>query len=80
MLAEEQHQAYQSRIEELRRFAALDGFSVNKASESDFWSFLTSMPFLHRAGVILMETGICELFGAVTTRVVSRFSSSATDR
>ena len=57
MLAEEQHQAYQSRIEELRRFAALDGFSVNKASERDFWSFLTSMPFLRRAGVILMENG-----------------------
>ena len=57
MLAEEQHQAYRSRIEELRRFAALDGFSVSKASESDFWSFLTSMPFLRRAGVILMENG-----------------------
>ena len=57
MLAEEQHQAYRSRIEELRRFAALDGFSVNKASEKDFWSFLTSMPFVCKAEMVLLDNG-----------------------
>ena len=57
MLGEERYQVYRSRIEELSRFAELDGFSVNKASERDFWSFLTSMPCLRRAGVILMENG-----------------------
>ena len=57
MLAEEQHQAYRSRIEELRRFAALDGFSVSKASERDFWSFLTSMPFVCKAEMVLLDNG-----------------------
>ena len=57
MLAEEQHQAYRSRIEELRRFAALDGFSVSKASEKDFWSFLTSMPFVCKAEMVLLDNG-----------------------
>ena len=57
MLAEEQHQAYRSRIEELRRFATLDGFSVNKASERDFWSFLTSMPFVCKAEMVLLDNG-----------------------
>ena len=57
MLAEEQHQAYRSRLEELRRFAALDGFSVSKASEKDFWSFLTSMPFVCKAEMVLLDNG-----------------------
>ena len=57
MLAEEQHQAYRSRIEELRRFAALDGFSVSKASEKDFWSFLKSESFGCEAEMVLLDNG-----------------------
>ena len=52
-----QYQAYRDRIEELRRFATLDGFSVNKASERDFWSFLTSMPFVCKAEMVLLDNG-----------------------
>ena len=57
MTKEESIQAYRSRIEELRRFAALDGFSVSKASERDFWSFLTSMPFVCKAEMVLLDNG-----------------------
>ena len=57
MTKEESIQAYRSRIEELRRFAALDGFSVSKASEKDFWSFLTSMPFVCKAEMVLLDNG-----------------------
>ena len=57
MSKEEQYQAYRDRIEELRRFATLDGFSVNKASERDFWSFLTSMPFGCEAEMVLLDNG-----------------------
>ena len=57
MLREERYQAYRSRIEELRRFAALDGFSVSKASERDFWSFLKSESFGCEAEMVLLDNG-----------------------
>ena len=57
MTKEESIQAYRSRIEELRRFAALDGFSVSKASARDFWSFLTSMPVGCEAEMVLLDNG-----------------------
>ena len=50
-------QAYKGRIEYLRTEAELDGFTVNEVSERDFWSFFRSMPFLRKAGVILMDNG-----------------------
>jgi hypothetical protein len=50
-------QAYKVRIEYLRTEAELDGFTVNEVSEKDFWSFFRSMPFLRKAGVILMDNG-----------------------
>lgn len=50
-------QAYKVRIEYLRTEAELDGFTVNEVSEKDFWSFFKSMPFLRKAGVILMDNG-----------------------
>lgn len=49
--------AYKGRIEYLRTEAQLDGFTVNDMSETDFWSFFKSMPFLRKAGVILMDNG-----------------------
>lgn len=49
--------AYKGRIEYLRTEAQLDGFTVNEVSETDFWSFFKSMPFLRKAGVILMDNG-----------------------
>ena len=50
-------QAYRDRIKYLRSEVELDGFRVNEASEKDFWSFFRSMPFLRKAGVILMDNG-----------------------
>lgn len=50
-------QAYKGRIEYLRSEAELDGTIVNEVSERDFWSFFRSMPFLRKAGVILMDNG-----------------------
>jgi hypothetical protein len=53
----EMYHAYLSRIEMLRSYAALDGFSVNKASEQDFWSFIESVPFVRKAEVVLVDNG-----------------------
>ena len=50
-------QAYSVRLKYLRSEAELDGFSVNQASEKDFWLFFRSTPFLRKAGVILMDNG-----------------------
>lgn len=50
-------QGYKGRIEYLRSEAELDGTIVNEVSERDFWSFFRSMPFLRKAGVILMDNG-----------------------
>ena len=57
MLGEEQYQAYRNRIEELSRFAELDGFSVNQASEKDFWSFFGKTPFVLTAEMVLLDNG-----------------------
>ena len=53
----EMHHAYMLRIEALRSEAALDGFSVNAASEEDFWSFVESISFAQKAGLVLMDNG-----------------------
>jgi hypothetical protein len=53
----EVYQAYRSRIEALRSDAVLDGFALNKASETDFWSFVTSVPFVRKAEVVLVDNG-----------------------
>ena len=57
MSKEKQYQAYRDRIEELRRFGELDGFSVNQASEKDFWSFFGSTPFVRTAEMVLLDNG-----------------------
>lgn len=49
--------AYKARVEYLRSEAELDDIIVNEASERDFWLFVRSMPFLRKAGVILMDNG-----------------------
>ena len=55
--AREMYHAYMLRIEVLRSEAALDGFSVNAASEEDFWSFVESMSFAQKAGLVLLDNG-----------------------
>lgn len=51
------HQAYYARIEALKTDAALDGFSLNRASERDFWSFIRSSPFIKKGRLVLMDNG-----------------------
>ena len=51
------HLAYHARITRLRGEAALDGFSMNKASERDFWSFVRLASFTQKAGLVLMDNG-----------------------
>ena len=50
-------QAYRVRIEDLRSDAELDGFTVNEASENDFWSFILSMPFACKAELVILDNG-----------------------
>ena len=79
MSKEKQYQAYRNRIEALRSDAEFDRFTVNEASERDFWSFFRSMPFLRKAEVYLWTMAICVLSGAGRAAATSGFSSSATD-
>ena len=53
----EMSHAYMLRIEVLRSEALLDGFSVNAASEEDFWSFVESISFAQKVGLVLMDNG-----------------------
>ena len=55
--AREMYHAYMLRIEVLRSEALLDGFSVNAASEEDFWSFVESISFAQKVGLVLMDNG-----------------------
>lgn len=55
--AREMYHAYMLRIEVLRSEAALDGFSVNAASKEDFWSFVESISFEQKAGLVLLDNG-----------------------
>lgn len=51
------YQAYLARIETLKSDASLDGFSMNKASECDFWSFIKSSPYVKKGRLVLMDNG-----------------------
>ena len=51
------YQAYGLRIEALRSDAALDGFAMNEVSKDDFWSFVGSISFAQKAGLVLMDNG-----------------------
>ena len=57
MLKEKQYQVYRNRIEVLRSDAQLDGFAMNEASEEDFWSFIESISFAQKAGLVLLDNG-----------------------
>ncbi len=54
---QEMYHAYMLRIELLRSEAELDGFTVNEASEEDFWLFVRSASFVHKAEVVLVDNG-----------------------
>ena len=41
----------------MRTDAEIDGFSVNKASEANFWSFIGSIPSVRKAELVLMDNG-----------------------
>lgn len=51
------YRAYGLRIEALRREAVLDRLVMNEASEEDFWSFVGSVSYAQRAGLVLMDNG-----------------------
>jgi len=55
--AREMYHAFMLRIEVLRSEASIDGFSVNAASEEDFWSFVKSISFAQKAGLVLLDNG-----------------------
>ncbi len=49
--------AYELRIDELRTYAAEEGFTISQASEADFWKFMKSAGFTRRAGLVAMDNG-----------------------
>ena len=57
MLKEKQFQIYRNRIEVLRSDAQRDGFAMNEVSEADFWSFIESISFAQKAGVVFLDNG-----------------------
>ena len=57
MLKEKQYQIYRNRIEVLRSDAQRDGFAMNEVSEVDFWSFIESISFAQKAGLVLLDNG-----------------------
>ena len=57
MLKEKQYQIYRNRIEVLRSDAQRDGFAMNVVSEVDFWSFIESISFAQKAGLVLLDNG-----------------------
>ena len=51
------YEGYALRIEELRGYAQDDDNQVNTASEKEFWSFVRSGPFVHKASLVLVDNG-----------------------
>ena len=50
-------QAYQDRINFLKEEAKIEEIPFNKKSESDFWSFIKSIPFIRKSGLFLRDNG-----------------------
>ena len=73
--AHARHQAYRDRIEDLRSDATLDGITLSDASERDFWSFVRSVPFAPRAGLVVVDNGDLRAVwkGQESTRVGLQF-------
>ncbi len=55
--AQQIHQEYRLRIEDLHSYAELDGLTVSEASERDFWSFIMSITFAGEAELVLLDNG-----------------------
>ena len=51
------YRAYRTRIESLISDAALDGFTLSRESERDFWSFVRSVPFARKGELVLLDNG-----------------------
>ena len=50
-------QPYWARIDELIGFGQQEGIELNRASELDFWSYMTTMRHTRAAGVVLTDDG-----------------------
>lgn len=50
-------QKYVSRINQLQQFSKEDGYSLNPASEIDFWRFIKSVPRWCRGYLVMQESG-----------------------
>ena len=51
------YKAYEDRIDFLKEEAEIEGISFNKESESDFWSFIKSIPFIRKGSLFLKDNG-----------------------
>ena len=51
------YKAYEDRIDFLKKEAEIEGISFNKESESDFWSFIKSIPFIKKGSLFLEDSG-----------------------
>ena len=49
--------AYEERIAQLEGYLKEDGLTLDRKSESDFWSLMESMFFTRKAGLVLLEDG-----------------------
>ena len=54
---QDRSQPYRVRIDELIGFGLQEGIELNKASELDFWSYMTTMRHTRAAGVVLTDDG-----------------------
>ena len=50
-------QAYEDRIDLLKKEAKIEKTPFNKKSESDFWSFIKSIPFIRKGSLFLGDDG-----------------------
>lgn len=49
--------SYRSRVSELKQYAEEDGFTINLASELDFWNTVKSVPLKPEADLVLRDNG-----------------------
>ena len=49
--------SYEDRINVLKEQAEVEGYPLNEASETAFWSFLKKNPFMRRGRLVLLENG-----------------------
>lgn len=51
------HRRYRKRIKILSKFAEQDEFSMNSASQHDFWQFVSRWPHIRQGNLALLENG-----------------------